>query len=112
MIYVAAQGPLWKAGGDRGLFKSADGGKTWQKILGGGDYTGVNEVRMDPRNPDVVYVVNTTTYRSTNGGQAFTASPVAAGTNIYFASEQGEVFVVAAAEWVAAKVRSREFRLG
>ncbi len=55
VIYVSAQGPLWSGGGDRGLFKSVDGGKTWEKILGGGDYTGVNEVVMDPRNPDVLF---------------------------------------------------------
>ncbi|HET6278881.1 MAG TPA: glycosyl hydrolase, partial [Candidatus Polarisedimenticolia bacterium] len=48
VVYVAAQGPLWSAGGDRGLFKTTDGGATWKKILGGGDYTGVNEVHLDP----------------------------------------------------------------
>jgi photosystem II stability/assembly factor-like uncharacterized protein len=55
VVYVAAQGSLWSPGGDRGLYKSTDGGETWQKILGGGDYTGVNEVHLDPRNPDVLY---------------------------------------------------------
>lgn len=57
VIYVAAQGPLWSGGGDRGLFKSTDGGKTWKNILTGGAYTGVNEVHLDPRNPDVIYAV-------------------------------------------------------
>lgn len=55
VIYVACQGPLWSPGGDRGLFKSTDGGAAWENILGGGEYTGVNEVVMDPRNPDVLY---------------------------------------------------------
>ena len=55
VIYVAAQGPLWSGGGERGLYKSTDGGKTWNKILGGGPYTGVTEVHLDPRNPDVLY---------------------------------------------------------
>ena len=55
VIYVAAQGPLWSGGGDRGLFKSTDGGKSWNNVLSGGEYTGVNEVHLDPRNPDVVY---------------------------------------------------------
>lgn len=54
-VFVAAQGPLWSAGGDRGLFKTVDGGQTWDKILGEGEYVGVNEVHMDPRNPDVLY---------------------------------------------------------
>ena len=55
VIYVAAQGPLWSGGGDRGLFKSTDGGQTWNNILSGGEYTGVNEVHLDPRDPDVVF---------------------------------------------------------
>ncbi|MEM6792571.1 MAG: glycosyl hydrolase [Acidobacteriota bacterium] len=55
VIYVAAHGNLWAAGGQRGLYKSTDGGENWSKILGGGEYTGVNEVRMDPRDPDVLY---------------------------------------------------------
>ena len=55
VVYVAAQGPLWSAGGDRGLYKTTDGGKTWNLILSKGEYTGANEVHLDPRDPDVVY---------------------------------------------------------
>lgn len=55
VVFVAAQGPLWSAGGDRGLFKTTDGGKTWNLILSAGEYTGANEVHLDPRNPDVIY---------------------------------------------------------
>jgi photosystem II stability/assembly factor-like uncharacterized protein len=54
-VFVAAQGPLWSAGGERGLYLTTDGGVTWEKVLGGGEYTGVNEVRMDPVNPRVLY---------------------------------------------------------
>jgi len=54
-VYVAAQGPLWRAGGDRGLYQTTDGGKTWKRILHVSDDTGVNEVHMDPRDPDVLY---------------------------------------------------------
>jgi len=57
VVYVAAQGPLWSGGGDRGLFKTTDGGQTWEAVLAGGEYTGVNEVHLDPRNPDVVFAV-------------------------------------------------------
>ncbi len=65
-MFVAAQGPLWSGGGDRGLYKSTDGGENWRKVLGDGlgnsveddQYTGVSEVHMDPRNPDVMYAVS------------------------------------------------------
>jgi photosystem II stability/assembly factor-like uncharacterized protein len=53
-VYVASQGPLWKAGGDRGLFKTEDGGKSWSAVLSISENTGVNDVVMDPRNPDVL----------------------------------------------------------
>ena len=55
VVFVAAQGPLWKEGGDRGLFKSADAGKTWKAVLTVDVHTGVTDVVMDPRNPDVLY---------------------------------------------------------
>ncbi len=58
VVYVAAQGPLWSGGGDRGVFKTTDGGATWEQILkGDNEWTGANEVHLDPRNPDVVYAV-------------------------------------------------------
>ena len=71
-IFVAAQGPLWSGGGDRGLYKSTDGGQNWRKVLGDGlgntdsddNYTGVSEVHMDPRNPDVMYAVSWQRLRS------------------------------------------------
>lgn len=54
VMYVAAQGPLWSEGGERGLYKSADGGETWSKILSGEKWAGVSDVDVDPRNPDVL----------------------------------------------------------
>src|SRR5205085_9696684 len=53
-VYVAAQGPLWAPGGDRGLYKTTDGGKTWNKVLNVSENTGVTDVVLDPRNPDVL----------------------------------------------------------
>jgi photosystem II stability/assembly factor-like uncharacterized protein len=54
VVYVAAQGPLWNAGGDRGLYKTTDGGKTWKKVLSISEDTGVTDVVLDPRSPDVL----------------------------------------------------------
>ena len=53
-VWVAAQGPLWAPGGDRGLYKTVDGGKTWTPVLKISEHTGVSDVVLDPRNPDVV----------------------------------------------------------
>lgn len=55
VIYVAAIGPLWSDGGDRGVYKSTDGGTTWKAVLAIDKYTGVNDIVMDPRNSDVIY---------------------------------------------------------
>ena len=55
IVYVAAIGPLWSKGGDRGVYKTMDGGKTWTAVLSIDDYTGVTDLVMDPRNPDVLY---------------------------------------------------------
>ena len=54
-VFVAAQGPLWRAGGDRGLYKTTDGGATWERVLHISEDTGISDVVLDPRNPDVVY---------------------------------------------------------
>ncbi len=54
-VYVAAQGPLWGPGGDRGLFKTTDGGKTWNKILSISENTGVTDVVIDTQNPETLY---------------------------------------------------------
>jgi photosystem II stability/assembly factor-like uncharacterized protein len=53
-VYVAAEGPLWGPGGDRGLYKTSDGGKTWKAVLTISENTGVVDVVLDPRNPDIL----------------------------------------------------------
>ncbi len=63
IVYVAAQGPLYSAGGDRGLYKTTDGGKTWNKILDGGEWAGVADVALDPRNPDLLIAATWQRYR-------------------------------------------------
>jgi photosystem II stability/assembly factor-like uncharacterized protein len=55
VVYVAAEGPLWGPGGDRGLYKTTDAGKTWKPVLTISENTGVVDVQLDPSNPDIVY---------------------------------------------------------
>ncbi len=58
VVYVAAQGPLWAPGGDRGLYKTTDGGKSWELVLAISENTGVTDVVLDPRNPDILYAAS------------------------------------------------------
>ena len=55
VVFVAAEGPLWSEGGERGLYKTVDGGKTWNLVLEIDKNTGVTDVEFDPSNPDVLY---------------------------------------------------------
>ncbi len=87
-LWVASQGPLWSPGGDRGLFKTTDGGETWRNVLSDGEWTGVTDVVMDPRDPDRLYAATwqhhrtvaayigggpeTAIYRSEDGGETWT----------------------------------------
>jgi len=58
VVYVAAVGPLWAPGGERGLYKTTDGGRTWTNTKEISQYTGFTEVVMDPLNPDVLYAAS------------------------------------------------------
>jgi photosystem II stability/assembly factor-like uncharacterized protein len=87
IVYVAAEGSVWGPGGDRGLYKTTDGGKTWKKVLEISENTGVNNVIIDPRNPSVLYASSeqrrrhvftkigggpeTAIYKSVNGGETW-----------------------------------------
>jgi photosystem II stability/assembly factor-like uncharacterized protein len=72
VVYVAAQGQAWGPGGERGLYKTTDGGKTWKRVLEIGEYTGVSDMEMDPRNPDILYAAShqreRRVYSKINGG--------------------------------------------
>jgi photosystem II stability/assembly factor-like uncharacterized protein len=86
-IYVGALGPLWSDGEERGVFKTTDGGKTWNKILFVNAGTGCSELIMDPKNPDVLYAafwefrrtafsfssggMNSALYKTTDGGKTW-----------------------------------------
>lgn len=87
VLWVAAYGPLWSKGGERGVYKSVDGGKTWKRTLFISDDTGVAEVVIDPSNPDILYASahqrrrhewtyigggpESTVYKSTDGGETW-----------------------------------------
>ncbi|MEM7740390.1 MAG: glycosyl hydrolase [Pseudomonadota bacterium] len=87
VVFVASQGPLWSEGGERGLYKTSDGGATWENILSDGPWTGVTDLMMDPRDPDVLYAATwqrhrnvasylgtgpeTSIYKSTDGGETW-----------------------------------------
>jgi len=88
VVWVTAQGPLWSKGGERGLYKSTDGGTTWTKTLGDNEWTGVTELVMDPSQPDMMYAATwqrhrtvaaymgggpgTALHKSTDGGTTWT----------------------------------------
>jgi Sortilin, neurotensin receptor 3, len=55
VVLVAAEGPLWSAGGERGVYRSSDGGVTWKTVLQIDENTGVTDLEFDPANPDVIY---------------------------------------------------------
>lgn len=57
IVYVAAYGPLWSKGGERGLYQTTDGGETWKRILEIDEHTGISEVHLDPRDPNLIYAV-------------------------------------------------------
>lgn len=87
IVWVTAQGPLWSKGGQRGLYKTIDGGKTWKKTLGDNEWTGVTELVYDSSNPDRMYAATwqrhrtvaayigngpgTALYRSDDGGDTW-----------------------------------------
>ncbi|RPI72234.1 MAG: glycosyl hydrolase, partial [Ignavibacteriales bacterium] len=58
IVFAAAEGSVWGPGGERGLYKSIDGGKNWKKVLEISEHTGVNNVIYDPRNPDIMYATS------------------------------------------------------
>lgn len=55
VVYAAAYGPLWSEGGDRGVYRSIDGGENWEQIHSVSEHTGAADLIMDPDNPDILY---------------------------------------------------------
>lgn len=87
VIYVASYGPLWSDGGDRGIYRSTDGGATWENLHNVSDKTGAADLIMDPTNPDILYAAyhqrrrhvftyigggpESAVYKSTDGGETW-----------------------------------------
>lgn len=85
VVYVAAYGPLWADGGDRGIYKTTDGGETWNRVLHVSEQTGFSDLWMDPRDNQVLYASahqrrrhvfsylsggpESTVYKSVDGGE-------------------------------------------
>ncbi len=72
IVWVAAEGPLWGPGGERGVYKTTDGGQSWQLVLEIDENTGVVDLVADPQNPEVIYAASYQRRRHTwtliNGG--------------------------------------------
>jgi photosystem II stability/assembly factor-like uncharacterized protein len=87
VVYVAAYGPLWRKGGQRGIYKTTDGGESWERILAVSEHTGFNEIHLDPRHPETLYATahqrrrhvwtyvsggpESALYKSTDGGASW-----------------------------------------
>jgi len=88
IVWVASQGPLWNKGGERGVYKTTDGGISWKRVLGNSEWTGATELVIDPRDPNVLYAATwdrhrtvaalmgggpgSGLHRSTDGGETWT----------------------------------------
>jgi len=87
VVLVASEGPLWSSGGERGIYRTTDGGVTWTQVLGISDETGATDMERDPEDPDVVYAATyqrrrkiwallaggpeSGIYKSTDGGETW-----------------------------------------
>src|SRR5215467_10978512 len=88
IVWVSATGDIFKANSERGIFKTTDGGQTWNKVLFISDIVGAMDVELQPGNPNVVYswmsrlerkpwtIISGSReggfYKSTDGGEHFT----------------------------------------
>ncbi len=67
IVWVASQGPLWSKGGDRGVYKTIDGGKTWKRTLGDSAWVGATDMLIDPTNADILYAATWQRHRTVAG---------------------------------------------
>ena len=87
IVWVAAYGPLWSEGGERGVYITTDGGNTWNKTLDISKHTGISEIQIDPTDPNILYAAahqrrrhvytyigggpESGVYKSTDGGKTW-----------------------------------------
>ena len=88
IIWVASQGPLWSKGGERGVYKSIDGGKSWQQTLGDSEWVGATDLLIDPRNSDLLYAATWQRHRTVAGYLG--GGP---GTAIYKSNDGGDNWI-------------------
>ena len=87
IVWVASQGPLWNKGGERGVYKTTDGGNTWKRTLGDSIWVGATDLAIDPRNPDQLYAA--TWQRTRTVANYMGGGP---GSGIYRSSDGGETW--------------------
>ena len=87
VVLVASEGPLWSGGGDRGVFRTTDGGTTWTPVLQIDEHTGVTDLEFDPSNPDVVYAA---AYQRRRHVWGFLAG--GSGSGIYKSTDNGRTW--------------------
>ena len=87
IVLVAALGSLWGPGGERGVFKTTDGGKTWKAVLTVDEDTGANDLTMDPSNPRVLYA---TMYQRRRTACCFNGG--GPGSGIWKSTDEGETW--------------------
>ena len=83
-VFVASQGPLWSPGGERGLYRTDNGGKTWKNVLSVNEWTGVTDIAIDHNNPNILYAA--TWQRHRNVASYMGGGP---GTSIYKSTDHG-----------------------
>ena len=87
IVYVAAQGHVWAPNEQRGIFRSKDGGKTWQKILYRSDKAGASDLILDPTNANILYAAFWEAYR-----KPWTLESGGAGSGIFKSVDGGDTW--------------------